>query len=192
MGLIKNYLTHSASTLGLATQLKIKHRVSGLEIRVNFMAKLEGCMSLNTPWRAIYDTRTKDLLTDCNNYGDLEHVSGAVRFHLLRLFSPGRLASPAFCQDHPSQSVRIPPPSARTAPVLDEGGLRFVMSKLWRARNAAISGTAELVRSETSRGKLRTQVLLNVGSREKGNLCVCCGERACKRHITKIDHFNHF
>lgn len=119
--------TQNASTLGLATQLKIKHRVSGLEIRVNFMAKLEGCMSLNTPWQAIYDTRTKDLLTNCNNYSDLEHVSGAMRFHRLRLFSPGRLVSPVFCQDI-HQSVRIPPPSARTAPVLDEGGLRFVMS----------------------------------------------------------------
>lgn len=85
-------------------------------------------MSLNTPWRPIYDTRTKDLLTDCNDYSDLEHVSGAMRFHRLRHFSPGRLASPSFCQDHPAKSVRIPPPSARVVPVPDEGGLRFIMS----------------------------------------------------------------
>lgn len=119
--------TQNASTLGLATQLKIKHRVSGLEIRVNFMAKLEGCMSLNTPWRAIYDTRTKDLLTDCNNYSYLEHVSGAMRFHRLRLL-PRKAGFTCLLPRHPSQSVRIPPPSARTAPILDEGGLRFVMS----------------------------------------------------------------
>lgn len=80
-------------------------------------------MSLNTPWWTIYDTRTKDLLTDCNDYSDSEHVSGAMRFHQLRLFSPGRLGSPSFCQDLPSQSVRIhTPPSARTAAALDDGG----------------------------------------------------------------------
>lgn len=72
MVLIKNYLTHKGlqhlgwpSTVGKKTQSE-----SGLEIRVNFMAKLEGCMSLNTRGGPFTTQEQRDLLTDCNDYKD--------------------------------------------------------------------------------------------------------------------------
>lgn len=87
--------TKEASTLGLATQWGKKAQSEWSGDWGEFYGQAGG---LHVFEHSVVDHlrhRTKDLLTDCNDYSDSEHVSGAMRFHQLRLSPQEGWGSPS-------------------------------------------------------------------------------------------------